>query len=177
MQRLTNPSYWLVGVTAAIVAGAYSWLSGSAILVDETGGVQSVVVTNGHEPDQPLHKLWGGYFYAIPDIEGTLQVTGCGESAPRSATYFEAHPDEARQIANGCKDGSIRSDECAAADIAVQTIEGRERTKRFLGGNLFRPDHLSSRSTNSSVAGLRRSATISTPNIARAPPMPMRTSK
>lgn len=62
-------------------------------------------------------------------------LSGCSESAPRSATYFEANPDEARQIVNGCKDGSIRSEECAAADIAVQTIEGRERTKRFLGGD------------------------------------------
>ena len=90
MQKFTNPLYWLVGVSVAIVVGAYLWLSGSAIVVDETGGVQSAVVTNGYHPDQPLYKLWGGKFYAIPDIEGTIEVR-CADGMRKQWGYVTKH--------------------------------------------------------------------------------------
>lgn len=60
-------------------------------------------------------------------------LAACGQSEPRSTVYFEAHPDEARRIVAGCKDGTVRGDECANADIAVQTLDGRERMRRFMG--------------------------------------------
>lgn len=52
----------------------------------------------------------------------------------------------------------------------------------FLGlmhfrNRLARSPYRTSRSTSSSVAGLRRKATMSTPSIASPPPMPMRISK
>lgn len=62
-----------------------------------------------------------------------LTLSACGQSEPRSAQYFEAHVDEAREIVAACRNGSERGDECANADIAVQTVEGRERFERFRG--------------------------------------------
>lgn len=62
-----------------------------------------------------------------------LSVAACGQSEPRSTQYFEAHIDEARKVVADCRDGSIRGDECTNADVAVQTVEGRERFKRFRG--------------------------------------------
>lgn len=52
--------------------------------------------------------------------------------APRGAQYFAANLDEARQIVAGCKDGSVRGDECANAEQAVVEAEGQDRFERFL---------------------------------------------
>lgn len=60
-----------------------------------------------------------------------LSVAACGQSEPRSTQYFEAHIGEARKIVSDCRDGSMRGDECANADVAVQTVDGRERFKKF----------------------------------------------
>ncbi|MGQ2934732.1 EexN family lipoprotein [Sphingopyxis sp. H050] len=62
-----------------------------------------------------------------------LSLSACGQSEPRSTQYFETNLDEARKVVAGCRDGSMRGDECTNADVAVQTVEGRERFKRFLG--------------------------------------------
>ena len=60
-------------------------------------------------------------------------LSACGPSEPRSVQFFEANLGEARTIVANCKDGTERGPECANADIAVQTAEGRERFKRFRG--------------------------------------------
>lgn len=62
-----------------------------------------------------------------------LSLSACGQSEPRSTQYFEANLDEARKVVADCRAGSTRGDECTNADVAVQTVEGRERFKRFLG--------------------------------------------
>jgi hypothetical protein len=54
-------------------------------------------------------------------------------TGPRGTQYFAANLDEARKIIVGCRDGSVRGDECAHAEQAVETAEGRANTKRFLG--------------------------------------------
>lgn len=67
-------------------------------------------------------------------------LASCGASEPRSPHYFETHLDEARQILKGCRDGSIRGDECDAADTAVQKADAKERKKRFFGdGKAYTP--------------------------------------
>jgi len=54
-------------------------------------------------------------------------------AGPRGTQYFAANLDEARRIIVGCRDGSVRGDECALAEQAVETAEARANTKRFLG--------------------------------------------
>jgi len=54
-------------------------------------------------------------------------------AAPRGTQYFAAHLDEARTIVAGCRDGSVRGEECASAEQAVVEAEGRERFKKFMG--------------------------------------------
>jgi hypothetical protein len=64
----------LIGAAAlAFVAFVYVQVAGSAVVVDETGGVVSAVVTDGTR-EQPLVRLWNGYFYAIPDMEGSIEI-------------------------------------------------------------------------------------------------------
>ena len=53
--------------------------------------------------------------------------------APRSVQFFAAHLDDARRIVAGCRDGSVRGDECANADQAIVHAEGREHAAKFLG--------------------------------------------
>lgn len=55
---------------------------------------------------------------------------------------------------------------------AVTEFPGLMHFRNRLAAKAYR----TSRSTSSSVAGLRRNATMSTPSIANPPPMPMRIS-
>ncbi|MBW8297270.1 MAG: hypothetical protein K0M74_16040 [Sphingopyxis sp.] len=65
---------------------------------------------------------------------------GCGRAEPRRQLYFEAHIDEAREIVEGCRDGSVRGDECTNAERALSRNEAKERSKRFLGdGKAYTP--------------------------------------
>ena len=52
---------------------------------------------------------------------------------PRGVQYFAAHLGEARATVAGCLDGTVLGDECAHADQAIATAEGRARTASFLG--------------------------------------------
>lgn len=62
-----------------------------------------------------------------------IQLVACGQSEPRSMQYFEANIEEAQKVAADCTDGSQTGAECANADVAIQTVEGRERFERFRG--------------------------------------------
>ena len=51
----------------------YVVIFGSAVVHDDTGEVASAVVTNGRE-EQALLRLPGGLFFAVPRLEGTIEV-------------------------------------------------------------------------------------------------------
>jgi hypothetical protein len=78
-----------VAILIPLVVGWF-WLAGSAVVVDETGGVTSAVVTDDSGTEQPLHRLWNGYFYAIPKMEGTIEVR-CRNGARKQAGYVTGH--------------------------------------------------------------------------------------
>jgi len=71
---LSNPIPWLLGGAALAIAVGYLSLAGSAVVIDETASVSSAVVTNNGGSEQPLRRLWGGYFFAIPELEGTIEI-------------------------------------------------------------------------------------------------------
>lgn len=82
----------------------------------------------------------GGFILhpVISPIQQTDTITAGTPAAPilselRSTQYFAAHMDEARQVVAGCRDGSVRSGECANADEAIIKVDAAERRKRFLG--------------------------------------------
>lgn len=60
-------------------------------------------------------------------------MTGCGKAEPRSTQYFAEHLDEAREIVARCGDGSMRGEECANANLAVEEADAKERFRRFRG--------------------------------------------
>ena len=69
---------------------------------------------------------------------GIVALSACTPSEPRSRQYFEAHIDEARTIVEGCRDGSVRGDECDNAEMAVKLAEAKERRQKFFGTGKYR---------------------------------------
>lgn len=85
---------------------------------------------------------FGGGFVLRPVIAPSVQSAAVapapGLPAPaaaeaRGTQYFEANVDEARRIVAGCREGSVRGDECTNAETAVITVESRDRFRRFRG--------------------------------------------
>lgn len=52
-------------------------------------------------------------------------------AAPRGTQYFETNIGKARQVAAGCREGTIHGEECTNAEAAIVTFESRKRFKRF----------------------------------------------
>jgi hypothetical protein len=79
-----------IGVAALVFAGlVYVWFFGSAIVHDETGAVESAVITNDRQ-EQALIALPGGYFFAVPGMEGVIEVR-CRGGARGRAGYVTGH--------------------------------------------------------------------------------------
>ena len=81
----------LLGTTALPLGGVYLWFAGSAVVIDETGYVESAVVTDGRS-EQPLRRLSNGYFFAVPEIEGTIEVR-CRNGARKKMGYVTPRMD------------------------------------------------------------------------------------
>lgn len=64
----------MLALALPVLAAAYFSLAGAAIVEDETNGVEAAFITNSVGARQPLQKVWNGYFYAIPKLEGTIEL-------------------------------------------------------------------------------------------------------
>jgi len=62
-----------------------------------------------------------------------LAAGGCSQ-APRSASYFEAHPDEAAQVVADCARGAHRGRECETALAAKNARDAKARKDLFRRG-------------------------------------------
>jgi hypothetical protein len=76
------------GITVAVLSFggcAYFTLSGSAVVHDDTGDVESAMLTSD-VLERRLHRLPGGTFYGIPDFDGTIEVR-CKDGSKAQAGY------------------------------------------------------------------------------------------
>ena len=80
----------IAGLAILLFGITYLWVVGSAVAIDETGEVQTAFVITSDGRRQPLSQLWSGYFYAIPQLEGTLQVR-CHNGTMNEAGYVTPH--------------------------------------------------------------------------------------
>lgn len=55
-------------------------------------------------------------------------------SEPRSASYFEAHGEEAVRVAARCRNGAHRGEECANAEAALAAAERTARMDAYRKG-------------------------------------------
>lgn len=63
-------------------------------------------------------------------LVAALCLSGC-QAKPRSASYFEAHPEDAQRVVMACKDGTHRGGECENARAGLAAIEADKRLKLF----------------------------------------------
>lgn len=73
----------------AMAGFLYVAVRGSAVVRDETGAVASAVITDDRI-EQPLHRLPGGLFFAVPGMEGIIEVR-CSNGAKARAGYVAAY--------------------------------------------------------------------------------------
>lgn len=59
-----------------------------------------------------------------------VALAGC-QAEPRSASYFEAHPEEALNVVEGCRTGSHRGAECEAAQTGLAAVQANRRLELF----------------------------------------------
>ena len=83
-------AFLIAGIAALLLAFTYIWIAGSAVVVDETGGVESAVIITGGPGEQRLRQLWPGYFYAIPEVEGSIEVR-CRDGQRKNLGYVTRH--------------------------------------------------------------------------------------
>jgi hypothetical protein len=59
-----------------------------------------------------------------------VALAGC-QDAPRSASYFEAHPGEAQKVVEACRTGAHRGRECESAQAGLAAVQADKRMKLF----------------------------------------------
>ncbi len=59
-------------------------------MIDETGGVESAVVTTSDGREQPLYQVWSGVFYTLPRLEGAIEVR-CDNGTRSRSGYVTRH--------------------------------------------------------------------------------------
>jgi hypothetical protein len=64
----------------------------------------------------------------------TLAGLAACSPEPRSASYFEAHPDDAAKVVSDCKTGAHRGQECTNAQAAVASAKRDERMDAYRKG-------------------------------------------
>lgn len=76
MQGWTGKVFYGVGGAAVLALMAYIAFSiaGSVVVFDKSGQVASALVTNNGNLSQRLVRLPGGVFYAIPQVEGAVEI-------------------------------------------------------------------------------------------------------
>lgn len=99
--------YWIgLSVFLLAVAGcAYVLLFGSAVVRDETGEVVSAVITDDHR-EQAMTRLPGGIFFAIPDVEGTIEVR-CRNGSSARAGYVHGSMHTSVRVVGDTRCGRI----------------------------------------------------------------------
>lgn len=75
-RRLSNRgwTFLITGIAVLCCGLVFLAVAGSAVVVDETDGVESAFIVTGDGREQRLYRLWPGYFYAIPQLEGSIEV-------------------------------------------------------------------------------------------------------
>ncbi len=101
---------WSV-ITLAVLGLAgclYVGLFGSAVVRDEGGEVVVAVITNDRE-EQALLRLPGGLFFAVPKMEGTIELR-CRDGSRRQWGYVTGHMHTWLRVEPGAGCGRIVED-------------------------------------------------------------------
>lgn len=64
----------------------------------------------------------------------TVTALAACSPEPRSASYFEAHPEDAAKVVADCQTGAHRGQECSNAQTAVAAAKRDERMDAYRKG-------------------------------------------
>lgn len=67
-------------------------------------------------------------------VAAALAALAACSREPRSASYFEANPEEAAKVADACKAGAHRGEECVNAQAGVASAERAKRMEAYRKG-------------------------------------------
>ncbi len=83
--------FW-VGITVIVAVGGIAAfkLAGSVVVLDSERQVASARVVTGDGRAQSLHRLPGNPFYAVPKLEGVVEVR-CRNGATARGGYVTPH--------------------------------------------------------------------------------------
>ncbi len=79
-----------VTATTLSLSSAMLWFLGSVVVVDGTGDILSAAITDSSLAKQPLHRLPGGIFFAIPRVEGAISLR-CHDDSLEQRGYVTPH--------------------------------------------------------------------------------------
>lgn len=85
-----GPAILIGAVIIVLVGAAYLWMAGSAVVLDETGAVESAYVVTRDGREQRLGRMWSGHFDAIPRLEGFIRVR-CRDGSTKDTGYAAPH--------------------------------------------------------------------------------------
>jgi hypothetical protein len=91
MRGWSTQAKWsaIVALGILLAAGLCSFM-GSVVVVDEGGQIVSVAIVASNGASQPLHRMPGYMFAAIPRIEGEI-ATRCRDGSANSGDYVTPH--------------------------------------------------------------------------------------
>ncbi|HYD13933.1 MAG TPA: hypothetical protein VEC11_13875 [Allosphingosinicella sp.] len=83
---------WAAGGAGLVILVGFFYVSlmGSAVVVDRKGQVLSAAIVTSDGRTQALLDLPGGYFFAIPRIEGTIELR-CRDGLRPQWGYVTGH--------------------------------------------------------------------------------------
>lgn len=103
MRRGIGRTTWIVSAAIAGLLAAYLILPilGYVIVHDPGGQVVSAVLF-GNGKTQPMHRAPGGFFVAIPRVEGEVAIR-CRDGSVDHGGYVTPHTDERFTVAGACR--------------------------------------------------------------------------
>ena len=91
MRRWKPTAKWSAIVAVGfLLAACVGYLMGSVVLVDQGGQIVSASIVASDGASQPLYRLPGHMFAAIPRIEGEISIR-CRDGSARSSGYVTPH--------------------------------------------------------------------------------------
>jgi len=103
MQRGTRKRLWIAlgAIGAFLAAYLILLLLGSVVIEDREGQIVSATIVGSNGAAQPMHRVPGGLFVAIPRIEGEV-VVHCRNGTVGRGGYVTPHMDERLKVTGAC---------------------------------------------------------------------------
>lgn len=104
MRRGIGKTTWIAFAAIGGLLAAYLILLmlGTVIVYDPGNQVVSAAIVGGNGTTQPMHRAPGGFFVAIPRIEGEVGIR-CRDGSVDHGGYVTPHMEQRLTVAGACR--------------------------------------------------------------------------